>query len=155
MVPKLSLFNSPLTDPLALFVYPAATSLFIVNIANLSFKPRPPFPLNIRKNYSSSELARVAEQLHLDGQQEAVPQDARTEAETEAEIEQVGEILYNGRNEITPPGLFSWKISVESCEWDKTSSGAKLMRCAMGAGGRIVVGVGEKGMFWVWRYDEI
>ncbi|KAJ3507856.1 hypothetical protein NLJ89_g6071 [Agrocybe chaxingu] len=138
VVPKLSLFNSPFGDPLALFAYPGATSFFIVNIANLSCKPRPPFPLDAPKNNGSSELARAAERLHLDGQQEPT---AQTETEAEAETEKVGANLYNGRNEVIPPALVSWEISVRECEWDQSS-------------GDLLRGQVDEGMFWVWRYDD-
>ena len=48
------------------------------------------------------------------------------------------------------PLLRGWQISTE----DGGDITNKLITCAMGLGGRVIVGVGTNRSLWVWRYDE-
>jgi hypothetical protein len=76
--------------------------------------------------------------------------------------------VLNGREEVEPPGLEGWKISLwdgdegakEEGDGDVDGDGEeygherrrtpRLMNCALGMGGRVIVGVGSGSSLWVW-----
>jgi hypothetical protein len=70
--------------------------------------------------------------------------------------------VLNGREEVEPPGLEGWKIDIG--ETEKREDGAaedqrreraspRLMNCALGMGGRVIVGVGSGSSLWVWNLN--
>jgi len=65
--------------------------------------------------------------------------------------------VLNGREEVEPPSLDGWKIDIRSWgEQDEYGQGRErvqpaLMNCALGMGGRVIVGVGSASSVWVWN----
>jgi hypothetical protein len=57
------------------------------------------------------------------------------------------------RPAVAVPPIHGWIVGVEAREGER-DAGRKVVGCAMGVGGRIVVGVGTQGSVWVWRNDE-
>ncbi|KAF8971377.1 WD40-repeat-containing domain protein [Flammula alnicola] len=176
VAPNLSLFQSPTHDPLILFVYPKAFSFSMLNASHMSARAPPPFPREAQQLLqnntdpadppqnaaaaadaadSAALASATAEHLHLSGggDEDDVDVDEDEEArrgEQEAEEEERISGFVNRRAEIVPPGIVGWTIGVED---EDEEDGRGLMSCAMGLGGRVVVGVGMKGSVWVWRYD--
>lgn len=48
------------------------------------------------------------------------------------------------------PLLKGWQVDAENGE----DMASKLITCAMGLGGRVIVGVGTSKSLWVWRYAD-
>ncbi|KDR84928.1 hypothetical protein GALMADRAFT_233399 [Galerina marginata CBS 339.88] len=144
IAPNLSLFQTPIHDPLIVYVYPGEYSICMLNAANMSPRKKPPFPsvaaklLGNPEDANGAALADAAGRLHL----------TREEEGGEEEEEEEGPIILR-RPTVVPPGIDCWTIDINDEDPAKT-----LTSCAMGMGGRVVVGVGSKGTLWVWRYDD-
>jgi polycomb protein EED len=132
-----SLFHSSTHDPLILSVFPNSQSFCITNASHLPSRKPPPFPLDVQED-ETGQLADTAEQMHLGAQHEVERNvDASDAARPEAEDAKL-------------PLLKGWRIDTESGE----DTASKLITCAMGLGGRVIIGVGANKSLWVWRYDE-
>ena len=133
----MSLFHSSTHDPLILSVFPNSQSFCITNASHLPPRKPPPFPLDVQED-ETGQLADTAEQMHL-GTQRGVERnvDASDVARPEAEDAKL-------------PLLKGWRIDTDSGE----DTASKLITCAMGLGGRVIIGVGANKSLWVWRYDE-
>jgi hypothetical protein len=142
----------------------------MLNLSHLSPKKPPPFPLDLetikeRSNAAAgASLTRATEDLHISSGSgsgtgtgthtpEVVDDDGNEYVNVDRATPEIQEIdtspVFNGREEVVPPPLNGWKIGIE----DESSNGTALMHCALGTGGRIVVGVGSKSTLWVWRFD--
>lgn len=165
IAPKLSLFQSPTHDPLIISIYPGTKDFLMLNLSHLSPKKPPPFPFDLetikkRSNAAAgASLARATEDLHIDNgggayTPEVVDDDGNEYVNMDRGTPEVQEIdtspVFNGREEVVPPPINGWKIGIE----DETDDSTSLMHCAMGTGGRIIVGVGSKSTLWVWRFDK-
>jgi polycomb protein EED len=81
--------------------------------------------------------------MHLGAQEEE-------EEGGEEEEEEGGDTPFIQRRPVViPPGIDCRRIDINEEDPEK-----RLISCAMGMGGRVVVGVGSKGSLWVWRYDD-
>jgi polycomb protein EED len=73
--------------------------------------------------------------------------------------------VLNGREEVDPPELEGWKIDIkgwveqgkeeegEEYGQERGQAGLTLMNCALGMGGRVIVGVGSASSVWVWNLE--
>jgi len=149
IVPSMSLFQSPTHDPLVVFVYPGSKDFVMLNLSHLSPRKKPPFPVKAENFQTGSEsgggtLASATERLHIDGERE--DRNGNENAESTGEQEKRPALL-NARAEVVPPPLVGWELGIDDLD-EKT-----LCSCALGADGRMIVGVGSKGSLWVWRGD--
>jgi len=139
-----SLFQSSSHDPLILSVFPNSQTFCITNASHLPPRKPPPFPLDEpQSNYEDDEtgqLADTAEHMHLG------PQDYTRDEELEKNAK-ASEVV---PEEAKLPLLKGWQVDTENGE----DAASKLITCAMGLGGRVIVGVGTNKSLWVWRYDE-
>lgn len=141
----MSVFHSSTHDPLILSVCPNSQSFCITNASRLPPRKPPPFPLDVQEpnkpigyeEDDTNQLADTAEQMHLSVQR--YPRDE--------ELERTSDQL---DNDTLPPLLKGWRIDAE----DGEDSANKLITCAMGLGGRVILGVGTNKSLWVWRYDD-
>ena len=137
---NVSLFHSSTHDPLILSVFPNSPSFCITNASHLPPRKPPPFPLDeVQPSYEEDEtgqLANTAEHMHLG------PQHYSRDEELE------GNAKANDAEE-PPPLLKGWQVDTENGE----NTASKLITCAMGLGGRVIVGAGTNKSLWVWRYD--
>ena len=141
----------------------------MLNLSHLSPKKPPPFPLDLetikeRSNAAAgASLTRATEELHIGSGSgtgtgthtpEVVDDDGNEYVNVDRATPEIQEIdtspVFNGREEVVPPPLNGWKIGIE----DEANNGTALMHCALGMGGRIIVGVGSKSTLWVWRFDR-
>jgi polycomb protein EED len=141
---NVSIFQSSSHDPLILSVFPNSQSFCITNASHLPPRKPPPFPLDeLQYSYEDDEtgqLADTAEHMHLG------PQDLTRDEELERNAK---------ASDVAPeaakiPLLKGWKVDTENGE----DAASKLITCAMGLGGRVIVGIGTNKSLWVWRYDE-
>jgi len=139
-----SLFHSSTHDPLILSVFPNSQSFCITNASHLPPRKPPPFPLDdvkpSREEDETGQLADTAEHMHLGPQHYTRDEDLERSAKASDVVPKEVEI----------PLLKGWEIDTENGE-DTTR---KLITCAMGLGGRVIVGVGTNKSLWVWRYDD-
>ncbi len=145
----------------------------MVNLIHLSAKKRPPFPLDhldkLKEQGNTKvgvALAQATQRLNISGgdtglvgrassdRPEVIEDDDGNEyADVERTTPEDQEIdtspVLNGREEVKPHLLTGWKVGLdEGMDGDKN-----LMYCAMGIGGRVVIGAGSKGTLWVWCHD--
>lgn len=130
-----------------LSVFPNSPSFCITNASHLPPRKPPPFFLDLKEPKSigseeddTSQLADTAERMHLDAQHEL---EGHAKASDVAGLENDTEVA-------KAPLLKGWQIDTE----DGLDVTGKLITCAMGLGGRVIVGVGTNRSLWVWRYDE-
>ena len=116
-------------------MFPISQSFCITNASHLPPRKPPPFPLDVQED-DTSQLADTAEQMHLGAIDEM-----ETSANATSDV---------ALSETKLPLLKGWQVDTEGGE-DTASS---LITCAMGLGGRMIVGVGANKSLWVWRYDE-
>ena len=124
-------------------MFPNSQSFCITNASHLPPRKPPPFPLDVQPSYEENEtdqLADTAEHMHLGPQH--YTRDEGLERNSKA-------------SNVTPeeaklPPLKGWQIDTENGE----DAASKLITCAMGLGGRVIVGAGTNKSLWVWRYDE-
>lgn len=147
---NVSLFHSSTHDPLILSVLPNSQSFYITNASHLPARKPPPFPLDVQETKptgyeedDAGQLAGAAERMHLGVQH--YTRDEELEGSTKA-----NDVARLDTEETKLPLLKGWQIDTE--EGEDTAS--KLINCAMGLGGRVIVGVGTNKSLWVWRYDE-
>ena len=141
----MSLFQSSTHDPLILSVFPNSQSFCITNASHLPPRKPPPFPLdNVQLSYEGDEtgqLADTAEHMHLDPQH--YTRDDKPERNPKA-----SDVVPEG---VKLPLLKGWQIDTTENGEDTAN---KLITCALGLGGRVIVGVGTNKSLWVWRYDD-
>ena len=138
---NVSLFHSPTHDPLILSVFPNSQSFCITNASHLPPRKPPPFPLDIvHEEDETGQLADTAEHMHLGAQHYT----------KDEELERNAKASNVAPEEAKLPLLKGWQIDMENGE----DTASKLITCAMGLGGRVIVGVGTNKSLWVWRYDE-
>jgi polycomb protein EED len=153
-VPLLNLYHTPTHDPVVTLVYPerrdgGGGDFLMVNLVHLKPKGIPVFPLDggATKKRKMKALVDAAQGLSIvqadDGNVYA--DDPDTE-ESDEEIDKTP--LLNGREEVEPPGLEGWKMSI-------LGEGPRLMNCALGMGGRMIVGVGSESSLWVWKIGAL
>ena len=121
-------------------MFPNSQSFCITNASHLPPRKPPPFFLDVQPVYEEDEtgqLADTAEHMHLGPQH-------YTRDEENAKTSNVAP------EEAKLPLLQGWQIDTENGE----DMASKLITCAMGLGGRVIVGVGTNKSLWVWRYDE-
>ena len=143
---NVSLFHSSIHDPLVLSVFPNSQSFCITNASHLPPRKPPIFPLDVQEpetigseeDDTGRQLADTAEQMHLGTYTRNEELERNTQADDVARLED------------KLPLLKGWQINIE----DEEDTAGKLITCAMGLGGRVIVGVGTNGSLWVWRYDE-
>lgn len=144
---NVSLFHSSTHDPLIVSVLPDSQSFYITNASHLPPRKPPPFPLDVQEptliGYEEDELVNTAERMHL-----GVQPYTRDE-ELERIVKATSEVG-NDTEAAKLPMLKGWQIDTG----DGENTASKLITCAMGLGGRVIVGVGTSGSLWVWRYDE-
>ena len=161
----MSLFQSLTHDPLLMCVYPGARDFLMVNLIHLSPKKRPPFPLDLKEQGNvkvGMALANATQGLHISGDDglgsgSAVPDVIEDDGNEYADVDRTTSYdqeinttpVLNGREEVERHLLTGWKVELDGgMDGDKT-----LMHCAMGIGGRVIIGVGSKGTLWVWCHD--
>ena len=147
---NVSLFHSSTHDPLILSVLPNSQSFYITNASHLPARKPPPFPLDVQETKptgyeedDAGQLAGAAERMHLGVQH--YTRDEELEGSTKA-----NDVARLDTEETKLPLLKGWQIDTEEGE----DAASKLINCAMGLGGRVIVGVGTNKSLWVWRYDE-
>ena len=134
---NISLFHSSTHDPLILSVFPNSQSFCITNASHLPPRKPPPFPLDAQED-ETGQLADTAEQMHLGAQHYTLDEVAKKDtAPSETE-------------EAKLPLLKGWQIDTEGGE----NTASKLITCAMGLGGRVMIGAGTNKSLWVWRYED-
>ena len=89
----------------------------------------------------TGQFADTAEHMHLGPQHYSRDEELERNAKASDVIPE----------EVQLPLLKGWQVDITENGEDTAS---KLMTCAMGLGGRIIVGVGTNKSLWVWRYDE-
>jgi len=102
-------------------------------IAKLKKKP----PIQDDPDADGTDLAEAAERMNISG-------------EGSEGITRPISGVKNTRPEFVPPPIEGWEIALERPE----DSEEKLMDCAMGCDGEVIVGVGSKGSVWVWRHGD-
>ena len=140
----MSLFHSSTHDPLILSVFPNSQSFCITNASHLPPKKPPPFPRDDVPSCEEDEtgqLADTAEHMHLGPQHYTRDKELERNAKASDVVPE----------EVKLPLLKGWQITTTENEEDTAS---KLITCAMGLGGRVIVGVGTNKSLWVWRYDD-
>jgi len=139
-----SLFHSSTHDPLILSVLPNSQSFCITNASHLPPRKPPPFPLDdVQPSHEEDEtgqLADTAEHMHLGPQYYT----------RDEELERNAKASDVAPQEAKLPLLKGWLVDTDNGE----NTASKLITCAMGLGGRVIVGVGTNKSLWVWRYDE-
>ena len=139
---NVSLFHSSSHDPLILSVLPNSKSFSITNASHLPPRQPPPFPLDVRPtNNEEDQLADSAEGMHL-GSQDYYIRDE--EPEGKAKFSNVAP------EKSKLPLMKGWQVNTENGE----DAAGNLITCAMGLGGRVIIGGGSNKSLWVWRYDE-
>ncbi|KAF8905524.1 WD40-repeat-containing domain protein [Gymnopilus junonius] len=145
IAPQLGIFQaSPAHDTLILYVYPDGQSIYFLNAAHMKPRERPALPKEAEKlltrhqDATGTALVDATGRMRLGGQEEA-----------DVEEETDDERLILRRPDVVVPEIESRKIDLR-----EENAGRSLMACAIGMGGRVVVGVGSKGSIWVWRYDD-
>ena len=78
------------------------------------------------------------------------PDDADEPGSPDEEIDKTP--IFNGREEVTPPGLEGWTINIGQ-EGEGPQETSRLMNCSLGIGGRVIVGVGTGSSLWVWHLN--
>ncbi|KAF9481000.1 hypothetical protein BDN70DRAFT_931236 [Pholiota conissans] len=73
--------------------------------------------------------------------------------EDEEGFQEITDFINRRPNIEVPPIQVGWSIGLEQGTGQR-DEGQRMMACAMGVGGRIIVGVGTKGTVWVWRNDS-
>jgi polycomb protein EED len=92
----------------------------------------------------TGQLADSAEQMHLGSQH-------YTRDEVEGNIiNNTSDVTPSATDDAKAPLLKGWQIDTEGGE----NAAGKLITCAMGLGGRMIIGVGTNKSLWVWRYDQ-
>jgi len=126
-------------------VFPNSQSFCITNASHLPPKKPPPFPgYHVQPSYEEDEagqLADTAENMHLGPQHYTRDEELARNAKASDVIPE----------EVKLPLLKGWQIDTTENREDTAS---KLITCAMGLGGRVIVGVGTNKSLWVWRYDD-
>jgi len=133
-------------------VFPDSRSFCITNASHLPPRNPPPFPLDVQEpkpvDYEeddTDQLTDTAERMHLGAQH--YTRDDKLERNASA-----SDVVWseNDTEAVKLPLLKGWQIDTE----DGGNTAGKLITCAMGLGGRVIVGVGTNRSLWVWRYDE-
>jgi len=148
----------------------------MVNLVHLKPKEIPVFPLDVVKDKGKNgsggatkrRTKRKMKALVDAAQGMSIGQDAEGEGEDVEEVDD-GNVyaddpdtdegsscdegidktpVLNGREEVEPPGLEGWKMSIGGGDERRMPS---LMNCALGMGGRVIVGVGSESSLWVWN----
>ncbi|KIM48256.1 hypothetical protein M413DRAFT_61975 [Hebeloma cylindrosporum] len=149
IVPNLSLFQTPEHDPLIFFVYPGARSFSFTNASLMSPREHPPIPAAVAKlkkkppqdDEDGTDLAEAAERMNISG----------GNAGEDNEPQPSTGVKNTRPPDFVPPPIIGWGIALR----DPEDSEEKLMNCAMGCNGEVIVGVGSKGSVWVWgRGDD-
>jgi polycomb protein EED len=125
-------------------VFPNSQSFCITNASHLPPRKPPPFPLDVQPSDEddvTGQLADNAEHMHLG------PQHYTRDEELERNAKATNDVA---PEEVKLPLLKGWRIDTENGE----DTASKLITCAMGLGGRVIVGAGTNKSLWVWRYDE-
>jgi len=110
-------------------------------------RERPALPEEAKKlldgppDTTSAALADATGRMHLSGEEDGVGDEEQEEEER----------IILRRPEVAVPKIDARQIGLDDADVD---AGRTLMACAMGMGGRVVVGVGSKATLWVWRYDD-
>jgi hypothetical protein len=131
---NLHVYKSQAHDPIVLF--PHANSIRMLNVTHL--KPRfasghPPFPLDEDEMVESMKKARLDDDNNENDNEEV-------------------EILATPKHPTAPPVPQEWVITVDT----QTRSGPakdseRVLACAMGVGGGLIVAAGSKGSVWLWE----
>jgi polycomb protein EED len=112
--------------------------------------PLPPAVAQLKKKLPTqddadgADLAEAAERMNIGG-------DNAGEGNEDGEgvTEQIHGVI-NRRPEFVPPLIEGWEITPERPE----NVEERLMNCAMGCDGELIVGIGSKGSVWVWRQGD-
>ena len=88
----------------------------------------------------TGQFADTAEHMHLG------PQHYTRDEEQERNVKASNVALEKAKL----PQLKGWQVDADNGE----DTASKLITCAMGLGGRVIVGAGTNKSLWVWRYDE-
>lgn len=136
----MSLFHSSTHDPLILSVFPNSQSFCITNASHLPPRKPPSFPLDVQEEDETGQLADTAEHMHLGPQLYTRDEELERNAKASNVVPEEAKL----------PLLKGWQVDTENGE----DTASKLITCAMGLGGRVIVGAGTNKSLWVWRYDE-
>ena len=124
-------------------MFPNSQSFCITNASHLPPRKPPPFPLDVQPSYEedvTGQLADTAEHMHLSTQHYS----------RDEELERNAKASDVAAEEAKLPLLKGWQVDTENGQ----DTASKLITCAMGLGGRVIVGAGTNKSLWVWRYDE-
>lgn len=101
-------------------------------------------------------ISQVAEDEDLIDDGNVYAKDPDTDESSSPDVVDKTPVL-NGREEVEPPGLEGWRISTLVGEDDgqkRILKSPRLMNCAFGMGGRVIVGVGSQSNVWVWNLNS-
>lgn len=88
----------------------------------------------------TGQLADTAEHMHLGPQHSTRDEELERNAKASDVAPEKSKL----------PLLKGWQVDTENGE----DPASRLITCAMGLGGRVIVGAGTNKSLWVWRYDE-
>ena len=145
MSPHLHVYQSPHHDPLILFTMMKSGKITMMNVTHFSPRKPPPFPLD-------QDVVAMTQKLRLDDDvAESGPghnDTSGTGDEDETHLQVDEDPSFRPRSDL--PRINGWDI--EAPPTDSLENDLEI--CAMGMGGRLLIGVGTKGTIWVWHNDE-
>ena len=132
----------------------------MVNLAHLKPKGMPVFPLDDKGKMTKRRTKRKMKALVdaaqglsiVEGDDGNVYADDRDTDESDEGIDKTP--MLNGREEVEPPGLEGWKMSILG-GGEEEHRKPSLKNCALGMGGRVIVGVGTESSMWVWNLKKV